>query len=135
MAYSIDIAWFKVKGNKPLSDLLLTLKTLLGARHFDDEVLNQLLNFHSQSNTDQAQVTFKKTMKHSDVLNALDKALKEQWPIGDSAQLQDIQLPPSSQLGAISGTKRTVDRFLSSHNSQPVYSEPVGSSKSKRQKN
>ena len=136
MANSNDVTQFKVTGNKPLSDLLSTLKTLLGARHVNVEIMNELLNSHFQSNTGQAQVQFKApTVEYSDILMALDEALEEQWPNNDSARLQKIELPMSSRLGALSGSKRTKDAFLSSHNSQPVHSELIGSSNSKRQKN
>jgi serine/threonine protein kinase len=137
MANSEDVNHFKVTGNDPLSCLLVSLKNMLGPRHYSaniiDVVINQLKMAHPLENLDNFREKFIKNgvVEYSRVLDVLNVALREQWPDDDSAQLQRIELPPDAQISSLSGSKRSRSMFFASHNSQPVHSEPVRSSNSK----
>lgn len=122
MANSNDVDSFKVTGNDPLSDLLPLLKNMLGVRHLNPKYI--LLDGS-------------RNVEYSQVLDALNTALQKQWPRDDSAQLQEITLPPNYQKGALTGSKRSRISYFATQNSQPVHSEPVHSEPvhSKRQKN
>lgn len=133
MANSEDVESFKVAGNDPLSGLLLSLKNMLGPRHVSANTVNAVLA--QLDDTLREKFSRMRSVEYSQFRDKLDSALKEQWPHDDSAQLQEINLPSNLQIGALSGSKRSRSIFFASHNSQPVHSEPVRSSNSKRQKN
>jgi hypothetical protein len=133
MANSNDINEFEVTGNGPLSGLLLSLKTNLGRRHLSSAMIDKILKFIPEESSDSVRRKLSDEVDYSEFLMMLDAALAMQWRDDDSAHLQEIHLPSSSRVGALSGSKRSRSIFFASHNSLPVHSEP--SEPSKRQKN
>jgi hypothetical protein len=75
-----------------------------------------------------------RNVEYSQVLDILDDALQKQWPQDDSAQLQKVNLPPNSQIDALSGSKRSRNDYFMSYNSLLVHSEPVRSLDLKQQR-
>jgi serine/threonine protein kinase len=135
MANSDVVDSFKVTGNDPLSDLLSSLKNILGARHISTtmiDAIDAILEEVGSSKEVTNRLREKRKVEYSQVLDTLNDALQKQWPHDDSAQLQEIILPSNYQKGALTGSKRSRSNYFADHNSQPVHSEPVHS---KRQKN
>jgi len=100
MANSEDVDHFKVTGNAPLSSLLLSLKNLLGPRHFTESSTNTFLNQLKDVQftvTDELQeeLSKKRNVEYAQVFKRLDNALqvRDQWPQNDSAWLQKMNLP------------------------------------------
>ena len=139
LANSSSFSKFKVTGNDPLSDLLLSLKSKFGRRHTNPDTLNDFMENLAQNdiNIDGREERirkYRKDLNHDEVLKMLDTALAQQWPDDDPARLQKIRLPAREQRSALSGSKRSRSMYFASHNSLPVHSEPSEPSSSKQQK-
>ena len=106
MANSEDVQQFKVTGNNPLSSLLSSLKDILGVRHLSENRARGIFRAVGINEADwEKKMAELRTVGYPQVLDTLNAALTEQWPVDDSAQLQEIILPRTPQLSALSGSK------------------------------
>jgi serine/threonine protein kinase len=140
MANSGIINHYRFTGNDPLSLLLSSLKDMLGLRHVNSAIIKAIFDKvkpmldSSKEFSDIVREEFSNDVEYSRVLEEFEKALQEEWPRDDSAQLQEIILPSRYQMAAIYGSKRSRTSMSESHNSLLIHSKPVRSSSSKRQK-